>query len=92
MARRGTLANGGALTLCLPTCDPLLQECTLLCLEAGTPDCAAKSCCTSFCDTSEADASAACPGAAGGQECVRWYEPGQAPPGYEFAGACLIPE
>jgi hypothetical protein len=125
-----TLANGGALTLCLPTCDPLLQECTpgeacypvsdtfacapdfsgeegafgdpcgyinacdpgLLCLEAGTPDCAAKSCCTSFCDTSEADASAACPGAAGGQECVPWYEPGQAPPGYEFAGACLIPE
>jgi hypothetical protein len=58
----------------------------------GVPDCEGSlGCCSSFCDLTDPDASAACPGAAGGQECVAWYEEGNAPPGYDAVGACLIP-
>ncbi len=45
-------------------------------------------CCTPFCDTTQPNT---CPGAAEGQECVSWYEEGQAIPGYEDVGACVIP-
>lgn len=58
---------------------------------AGVPDCATASCCTSFCDQSDPEADASCPGAAGGQECVPWYDENQIPPGFEDVGACLIP-
>ena len=124
------IANNGTLILCLPSCDPLLQDCqegqacynvndTFACapdasLEMGVygdgceflnvcdpglycanpeavPDCASGGCCSPFCDFSDPEASAACPGAAGGQECVSWYEEGQAPPGLENVGACAIP-
>jgi hypothetical protein len=125
------ILNDGVLILCLPSCDPLLQDCNdgeacyptgdafscipdaggeqglfgegcefvnvcdpgLFCaVPDGVPDCQGSlGCCSSFCDLSDPDASAACPGAAGGQECVTWYEEGQAPPGYENVGACLIP-
>ena len=30
-----------------------------------------------------------CPGQ--GQECVAWYDPGEAPPGYDNIGACVLP-
>ena len=119
------------LILCLPNCDPLLQDCNdgeacyptndafscvpdaggenglyaepceflnvcdpgLFCAVAdGVPDCqGSNGCCSPFCDLSDPEASASCPGAAGGQECVAWYEENQAPPGYENVGACLIP-
>ena len=124
------IANEGVLILCLPGCDPLLQDClegnacypssdTFVCgpdasLEMGVygdgcefvnvcdpglfcanpelvPDCTAGGCCSPYCDVSDPDASAACPGAAGGQECVPWFEEGQAPPGFENVGACGIP-
>jgi hypothetical protein len=68
-------------------CDP-----GLWCAPAqGVPGCTTGSCCTPFCDQAEPDASAQCPGAAGGQECVPWYEEGQEQPGFEDVGSCLIP-
>jgi hypothetical protein len=119
------------LILCLPHCDPLVQDCDdgeecvptselfscvpddsgdageygdpceyvnvcdpgLFCaVPDGVPDCQGPfGCCSPFCDTSDPEATAACPGALGGQECVGWYEDGQAPPGLENVGACLIP-
>jgi hypothetical protein len=124
------IANEGTLILCLPNCDPLLQDCAegnacypivdafacapdvsgetgvygdvcefinvcdpgLLCANPEfTPDCAGASCCTPFCDMANPNASAECPGNAGGQECVAWYEEGQAPPGFEDVGFCAIP-
>lgn len=125
------ILNDGVLILCLPNCDPLLQDCVdgqacyptndtfscvpdaggetglfgdpcaflnvcdpgLFCANAdGVPDCAGSNgCCSPFCDLSDPEATASCPGAAGGQECVAWYTEGQAPPGYENVGACLIP-
>jgi len=125
--------NGGAIILCLPTCDPLLNECPpgnncyptptadaftcvfdangtddgaygdacmfanvcnmgLHCADASAvPDCGTPACCTSYCDTSDPEASAACPGAAGGQECIPWFPENAAPPGLEDLGACQIP-
>jgi hypothetical protein len=125
------IANEGVLILCLPNCDPLLQDCAegqacypiddafacapdvsgeeglygdacqflnvcdpgLFCANAEVvPDCAgAQGCCSPFCDLSDPDAGANCPGAAGGQDCVAWYEEGEAPPGFENVGACSIP-
>jgi len=124
------IANEGVLILCLPGCDPLVQDCmegnacypssdTFVCgpdasgedglfgdvcefvnvCDPGlfcanpelVPNCAGTGCCSSFCDVSDPEASAACPGAAGGQECVPWFEEGQAPPGFENVGACGIP-
>jgi hypothetical protein len=121
------IANDGVLNLCLPVCDPLLQDCGgnqacypvgdsfacgpdvsgemglfgepcaainvcdagLWCAAAAAvPGCAgAEACCTSFCDLDEG---AACPGV--GQECVAWFDVGEAPPGAEALGACVIPE
>ncbi len=126
-----SILNEGTLILCLPNCDPLLQDCPegsgcyttndifscvpdaggeqgafgegceflnvcdpgLFCANPeGVPDCQGSiGCCSSFCDTTDPMATANCPGAAGGQECVPWFEDGQAPPGYENLGACLIP-
>jgi hypothetical protein len=125
------IANEGVLILCLPNCDPLLQDCAegqacypiddgfacapdasgemglfgepcefinvcdpgLFCANAdAVPDCAGSSgCCSSFCDLTDPMAGMNCPGAAGGQDCVAWYEEGQAPPGFEDVGACAIP-
>lgn len=52
------------------------------------PDCsgAAAGCCTEFCDMS--DPNVECAGSASGQECIRWFDEGQAPPGYEDVGYC----
>jgi hypothetical protein len=124
------ITNEGTLILCLPNCDPLLQDCAegQACYPVGdsfacapdasqdtgaygdacefinvcdpglmcgapewVPGCAGAGCCTDICDVSDADASANCPGNAGGQECVAWYEEGQAPPGFENVGVCSIP-
>ncbi len=126
-----TIANEGVLILCLPNCDPLLQDCQegnacypvddafvcgpdasgemglfndpcgyindcdpgLFCANADVvPDCAgSESCCSTFCDLTDPQANANCPGADGGQECVPWFEEGQAPPGFDNIGACAIP-
>lgn len=69
-------------------CDP-----GLYCAPAGgVPDCTTANCCTPFCDMSADDADTSCPGAAGGQQCVPWYEEGQVPPGFMDLGACLLPD
>jgi len=127
-----SIANDGALILCLPICDPLEQNCAegdacyaigdafvcapdasdpdlgnylnpceyinackpgLGCFDAaGVPGCTGVGCCTPFCDVTAPDASATCPGAAGGQQCVPYFEEGQAPMA-ELAdvGVCLLP-
>ena len=126
-----SITNDGVLILCLPACDPLLQDCSdgqacygidqafvcapdasgemgmygdpceflnacdpgLECLSAeGVPGCAGSAgCCSSHCDLTDPNASANCEGAAGGQECMAWFEEGAAPPGYEDVGICFIP-
>jgi hypothetical protein len=45
-------------------------------------------CCTPYCNLMEPNN---CPGAMGGQECVPWYNMGEAPPGQENIGACAVP-
>ena len=45
-------------------------------------------CCSPYCNLMEPNN---CPGAAQGQQCVPWYEMGQAPPGQENIGACAVP-
>lgn len=126
------IVNDGALNLCLPDCNPLLQDCNaetqncfpapggfacapdvsgengaygddcaaintcdsgLYCEEAAlVPGCTSAACCTTFCDLDEAGASEACPGAADGQSCEPWFDPGTAPPGLENLGSCVIPQ
>ncbi len=123
-----SITNNGVLILCLPFCDPLLQDCAegeacypepngffcspdaggeegafgdpceylnvcdpgLFCADAATvPDCAGSTgCCSEYCDTSDPDA--VCMG--NGQMCTPFYEEGQAPPGYENVGICIIPQ
>jgi hypothetical protein len=130
-----SISNEGVLALCLPSCDPLIQNCNLdggeacywngvtgsficgpdasfeggaygeacdamfinvcnpglICSAATTvPDCPGSTgCCTPYCPISEGDE--ACPGAAGGQQCLPVYDEGQAPPGYDDVGVCAIP-
>ena len=123
-----SITNNGVLILCLPFCDPLLQDCAegeacypepngffcspdaggeegafgdpceylnvcdpgLWCADAtSVPDCAGSTgCCSEYCDTSDPDA--VCMGV--GQMCTPFYEEGQAPPGYETVGVCVIPQ
>lgn len=72
-------------------CDP-----GLLCLDASTVPagqaCEGEAgCCTEICDLSDPAGDLQCAGAAGGQLCQPWYEPGAAPAGYENVGACALP-
>ncbi|MBK8238818.1 MAG: ribulose phosphate epimerase [Deltaproteobacteria bacterium] len=123
-----SITNNGVLILCLPYCDPLLQDCGteeacypepngffcspdaggetggfgdpceflnvcdpgLFCADAATvPNCMGSTgCCSEYCDTS--DPAATCMGQ--GQECTPFYDAGQAPPGYENVGICIIPQ
>ncbi|MEZ4385664.1 MAG: ribulose phosphate epimerase [Nannocystaceae bacterium] len=63
-------------------CDP-----GLFCADAGfVPGCGGLSCCTPYCDTAQPNT---CPG--DGQECVPWFDEGEAPDGYENVGGCKIP-
>ena len=122
-------SNDGVLNLCLPLCDPLIQDCAegnacypepvgficspdasgdagmygdaceflnvcdpgLFCADAGSvPDCAgAAGCCSEFCDVSQGDDSQ-CQGQAGGQTCIAFWPEGDAPPGQEDYGLCVI--
>jgi hypothetical protein len=60
------------------------------CLGPSTvPGCeGATGCCTPYCDLTQPNV---CPGAAEGQECLPWFEPGTAPPGLENVGVCALP-
>lgn len=82
----GSGAGGQVFDACeaVNGCDPGL----LCATPIGAVECdqAAPGCCLPYCDTSAAPQ---CPGA--GQTCVAWYEPGQAPPGFETLGVCFMP-
>lgn len=119
-------SNDGVINLCLPSCDPLAQECAAdeLCVFVGSnficaPDASGDEgqlfdacefvnvcdlglacvdalaasecdplvagCCLPYCDL---DLPPSCPGAM--QQCVPWYEPGEAPPGKEDLGFCTL--
>jgi hypothetical protein len=64
----------------------------LFCAEtAKVPGCLdpnADGCCTAFCDVDQPNT---CPDQGMGVECVPWFEPGMAPPGYEHVGQCVLP-
>jgi hypothetical protein len=127
-----SISNDGVLALCLPSCNPLLQDCPsggvalgcypvdgiqsfvcwpdysfdqggfgdpceyfnycdvgLFCgIPEALPGCAASSCCNEYCDVT---GGTPCSGAADGQECIAWADPGQAPPGLEDVGYCALP-
>lgn len=121
--------NGETLIVCLPICDPLVQDCpasdvcipnpqgeSFVCApdvsgEEGqefdacewangcdpghvclSPDAASEcdpmavGCCIAFCDLSMPT----CNGQ--NAECLPWYEMGNAPPGEENVGICVIPQ
>ncbi len=130
------IANDGVLILCLPQCDPLLQDCNMgeVCIPntsndgfacvldasgdmapAGTPCefanvcnagliCAnadavpgcmgAVGCCAPFCDLTNGQANADCNNAfdTPGAECVPYFNMGEAPPGSEDVGVCILPQ
>lgn len=125
------IANEGVLTLCLPTCHPVMPDCLayevcvfvgdgffcapddsgdagqhgdpcefinscdpgLLCLAAiGVAGCEDPlACCGEFCDLAAPDPDTQCTGMAAGEQCIPWYEDGEAPPGYQNVGACVLP-
>jgi hypothetical protein len=66
----------------LNVCDP-----GLACVNPDVvPGCASAGCCSPFCNVAAAEN---CPGE--GQECIPWFDPESAPPGYENVGICGIP-
>ncbi|MFV8756325.1 ribulose phosphate epimerase [Nannocystaceae bacterium ST9] len=117
------IANEGSITLCIQTCDPLLQDCNEglgcywanedfncvftsqdiptgepcgyindctpgnLCADASAlPACMGSACCAPYCDLAAPDCAAIA-----GTECTTFFEEGQAPPGYEDVGICVLP-
>lgn len=65
-------------------CDP-----GLFCADAASvPGCNAGGCCSEFCDINEPNT---CSGMGDGQECIPWYNEGEAPPGYDHVGGCSLP-
>jgi hypothetical protein len=66
----------------LNACDP-----GLICVNPdAVPGCAASGCCSAFCALDDPS-----PPCLRGQACVSWFEPGQAPSGYENVGVCVLP-
>lgn len=128
---RCVISAASVLMLCLPMCDPILQDCNdgdvcipdpnspdkwicvldasgdegqvfdpceyanacdpgLFCADpsvASECDPKALGCCNPFCDLTQPNT---CPGQ--GQQCLPWYEPGEALPDYEHVGYCALPE
>lgn len=66
------------------TCDPGLY-CAAVAAVPGCPP--GDGCCAPFCDTDAPD----CPDADLGVACLSWYDPGDAPPGLEDLGLCVLP-
>lgn len=65
----------------------------LFCARAeAVPDCSGSAgCCSDYCDLDADNPLEDCSGAAGGQECLPWFDEGEAPPGGEAFGACAVP-
>ena len=82
--------------VCLPKADdvPFGEACEASnqCVFGGVctpgpllPACAGDFCCAAYCDLTDPLCSIA------GTECVSFYAEGQAPPGYEDVGVCILP-
>ena len=74
----------------IPEGDPCgyINDCSpgLICLDAvDFPDCAGAACCSAYCDLNDPVCSLA------GTECVAFWDMGQAPPGQENLGVCVLP-
>jgi hypothetical protein len=79
------------LTENIPTGEPcgFVNDCAMdhYCVAAESmPDCAGSACCASFC---QLGLGSACEQA--GTECVAFYDEGEAPPGFEDVGVCILP-
>jgi hypothetical protein len=62
------------------------------CVPAAlVPGCAAERCCTRLCDLTDTDPDASCPGTAGGEACLPYFQPAAAPPGLAHVGICRLP-
>jgi len=60
----------------------------LLCLApTAVPECGENGCCSSFCSLAEGNGVCL-----EGQDCLPYFDEGQAPPGYDDVGVCAIPE
>ncbi len=71
----------------LNSCDP-----GLYCVEASlVPDCVASGCCTEFCDYSDPNKDDACSQKDLGMSCELYFIEGEAPPGFEGLGGCILP-
>jgi hypothetical protein len=70
-------------------CDP-----GLYCAPAeAVPGCQGSiGCCSEWCDTTAQNPNSQCSGEAGGQECVPFFDMGNAPPGFDDVGVCAIPQ
>jgi hypothetical protein len=70
-------------------CDP-----GLVCLDASAvAGCEAPiGCCTDFCDISDPLGDMQCAGVAEGAICQPWFEPGEAPVGFDDVGVCMLPQ
>jgi hypothetical protein len=100
----GCYGGGGGTFLCYPSAQQggayasactQVNECSpgLQCAQpAAVPGCVAPvGCCTPYCDLTSPDGDQQCQGYAAGQACVPYFTRGQAPPGYESVGICVIP-
>ena len=116
------IGSSGAINLCIPICDPLLQDCNEgqgcywantefqcifstqdipegepcgyindclkgnVCVQAESlPACAGASCCAGWCDLNDPTCQIA------GTDCEPWFAEGEAPPGLEDVGVCVVP-
>jgi hypothetical protein len=71
-------------------CD-MIADCGqgLVCLDAEVlPECAASACCGQWCSLSDPDPDPVCDWE--GTECAPFWEPGEAPEGYEDVGVCIV--
>jgi hypothetical protein len=75
------LGNDGDMCYTIQSCKPGLG-----CTAAEVlSDCGASRCCSPYCDLSMPDPCTL------PEECVPYYEPGTAPPGFEDVGLCAVP-
>lgn len=68
-------------------CDPGL----FCALPETVPGCAGPGCCSDYCDLGDLEPSSTCAGVGEGQECIPWFEEGEAPDGLDDVGACAVP-
>jgi hypothetical protein len=77
----------------IPTGEPCgyINDCAAgnFCADAAAlPACAGSACCAVYCDTTNPEANCV----PAGTECVAFFDEGQALPGYENVGVCVLPE